>query len=75
MFKHKPTSKSICSLYHSLCTILPLYKILYIAAMPKGLLLGITYTNISGGAVVGRVAAVRGKTLDTFSVNKVLIFV
>lgn len=63
MFKHKPTSKSVSSLYHFLCTVLPLRKILYVAAMPKGLLLGITYKNISGGAVVGRFAVGRGKTL------------
>ena len=75
MFKHKTTSKSASSLYPFLCTILPLCRILYIAAMPKGLLLGITYKNVSGGAVVGRFAVGRGKTLNTVSVNKVLVFV
>lgn len=86
-FQHsKMLSKgSICSntnshlnLYPRYITIyilsLPLYKILYIAAVPKGLLLGITYKNISGG-VVGRFAVDRGKTLDAFSLNKILIFV
>lgn len=57
-------------IYHFLCTILPLYKRLYTAAMPNSLLLGITCKNVSAGAVVGR-----GKIPNTFSENKVLIFV
>lgn len=42
--------------------------------MPKGLLLGITYKNTSGG-VVGRFAVDGEKTLNAFSLNKILIFV
>jgi len=52
MFKHKTRSKSVSPLHRFLCTTLPLCKILYVPATHKGLPLGVTCKNISGGDVV-----------------------
>lgn len=70
MLKHEPSFKTVSSLHDFLCTILPLQKILQTAVISNGPLLGIAYKSISGGAVVGRLAAGRGKNIQYTSCDQ-----